>query len=420
MIPCTKYWLIIICLILSSNNIFAYDFEADGIRYNIVSKEDRTCEVTTTHELFSLYSGRIVIPEHASFEDNEFTIIGIEGSAFLGSDVTEVVVPETAKYIGRYAFKGCTSMTNVILPESLDSIGACAFIYCWKLKSVTLPRSLKTMEGCIFAECKTLQSVRLPNELTSLGYDFFCNCPELYDIDWPSTLTSIGENTFKGCTSLKELLLPSSLISIGKYAFKGCTGIEKVSYPNSLTSIHSNAFEGCIGIEELLLPSSLKTVESSAFSDCAKLKTISFYDTQFGNKAFSGCVSLRDITAISNIPPVSYYNNTFDDECYKNALLYVPKNTKLEYQSKYIWKNFQNIIEKDFGGVEDVTADGSGICVNVRDRQVEVSGADASEEIRVYDMSGIEIYRGTDRTIALPTKGVYIVKVAGRTFKVAL
>lgn len=76
--------------------------------------------------------------------------------------------------------------------------------------------------------------------------------------------------------------------------------------------------------------------------------------------------------------------------------------------------------EKDFGGVDDVTADEDGICVNVCDRQIEVSGADASEEIRVYDMNGMEMYRGTERTITLPTNGVYIVKVAGRTFKVAL
>lgn len=90
------------------------------------------------------------------------------------------------------------------------------------------------------------------------------------------------------------------------------------------------------------------------------------------------------------------------------------------YSKPACWRNFRHVEEKDFGGVDDVTADEDGICVNVRDGQVEVCGADTSEEVRVYDMSGMEIYCGTDHTIALPTNGVYIVKVADRTFKVAL
>ena len=413
-----KQLLTVACLAVLPIVAFAYDFESDGLRYNIVSKEDKTCEVTMTHEMFSLYSGRVAIPGHTSFENEEYTIIGIGTDAFLGSNVTEVVLPETVKYVGRTAFKGCTDLTNVMLPESLDSIGGCAFIYCWKLKSVILPNSLRVIGGGIFAECKTLQSVKLPKGLATLSEGLFDNCPELYDIDLPSSLISIGKYAFKDCIGLKDLLLPNSLLSIGEYAFKGCTSIEKISFPNSLTSILSNAFEGCIGIEEITLPKSLNSVESNAFSDCTKLKTLTFYDAQFGYKAFSGCISLKTINAMSEIPPV--VSDSFYDECYMNALLYVPKGTKQKYQSKYIWKNFRNIIERNFGGVDDVTADEDGICVNVRDRQVEVSGADASEDVKVYDMSGLEIYRGTDRTIALPTNGVYIVKVADRTFKVAL
>ncbi len=411
-----------ICFAALSIVCFAYDIEADGIRYNIVSSTDKTCEVAMTHELFSLYSGRVVVPGHISFEDNEFTIIGIGENAFLGSDITEVIIPKTAKYIGETAFKGCTSLTNVILPESLDSIGEGAFMYCWELETVELPKSLKTLGCDVFMECKKLQSVCLPNELTNLGYKTFYNCPELYNIVWSSALESIGESAFEGCTSLKELSLPHSLLSIDSYAFKGCIGIENLDLPTSLTSIGANAFEGCSGIEELSLPSSLKSVGWSAFSKCTRLKVLSFYDTQFDAKAFSGCEALKTINAMSKTPPIGYYNDTFDDNCYKTAFLYVPKNTKQEYQNKYfyIWKNFDNIIEKDFDSVDDITADDGDIRVAVHNGQIAVSGAYASEEVNVYNMSGMEIYRGTDRTIALPTKGIYVVKVAERNFKVAL
>jgi len=134
-------------------------------------------------------------------------------------------------------------------------------------------------------------------------------------------------------------------------------------------------------------------------------------------ESFEECTNIKTVNALSTLPPIGA-DNTFELITYRDAMLNVPKTAKDAYSKPACWRNFRHVEEKDFGGVDDVTADGSGICVNVRDGQVEVSGTDASEEIRVYDMSGIEIYRGTDRTIALPTKGVYIVKVAGRSFKV--
>lgn len=130
-------------------------------------------------------------------------------------------------------------------------------------------------------------------------------------------------------------------------------------------------------------------------------------------------LSQRALNVHSTQPPVGK-DDTFATWTYNDATLNVPKTAKDAYTRQTCWRNFRHVEEKDFGGVDDVTADDGGICVNVRDRQIEVSGADASEEIRVYDMSGMEIYRGTDRTITLSAKGVYIVKVAGRTFKVAL
>ncbi|HIU38549.1 MAG TPA: T9SS type A sorting domain-containing protein, partial [Candidatus Limisoma intestinavium] len=40
--------------------------------------------------------------------------------------------------------------------------------------------------------------------------------------------------------------------------------------------------------------------------------------------------------------------------------------------------------------------------------------------ITVYNINGQLVYSGTDTTISVPTKGIYIVRVKGQTFKVAL
>lgn len=159
----------------------------------------------------------------------------------------------------------------------------------------------------------------------------------------------------------------------------------------------------------------------SAFSGCTGITTVTIEssETLLEAYAFSECTSIKSVNVFSTLPPIGT-DDTFALITYRDATLNVPKTAKDAYTRQTCWRNFRHVEEKDFGGVDDVTADEGGICVNVRDGQVEVSGADASDEIRVYDMNGIEMYRGTDRTIALPTKGVYIVKVAGRTFKVAL
>lgn len=128
-------------------------------------------------------------------------------------------------------------------------------------------------------------------------------------------------------------------------------------------------------------------------------------------ETFVGCTNIKTVNTLSTLPPIGA-DNTFELITYRDATLNVPNTAKDAYSKPACWRNFRHVEEKDFGGVDDVTADEDGICVNVRDGHVELSGADASEEIRVYDMNGMEMYRGTDRTITLPTKGVYIVKVA--------
>ena len=168
------------------------------------------------------------------------------------------------------------------------------------------------------------------------------------------------------------------------------------------------------------IPQKVESVGESAFEDCTGLTTVTIDGSEvlLVAETFVGCTNIKTVNALNTLPPIGA-DNTFELITYRDATLNVPKTAKDAYSKPACWRNFRHVEEKDFGGVDDVTADEDGICVNVRDRQIEVSGADASEEVRVYDMAGMEIYRGTDRTIALPTKGVYIVKVAGRTFKVA-
>ena len=363
--------------------------------------------------------------------------------------LTAVTIPNSVTSIGEGAFRDCTGLTSVTLPNSVTSIGGYAFSGCFGLTSVTIPNSITSIDNGTFCRCTGLTSLTIPNSVTSIGERAFYDCSGLTSVTIPNSVTSIGTQAFSGCSgltsvtfnaknctflsragtlcsmfymcsNLTSLTIGDNVTAIPPCAFGDCSGLTSVTIPNAATSISNKAFAGCSGLISISIPQKVESVGESAFEDCTGLTTVTIDGSEvlLVAETFVGCTNIKTVNALNTLPPIGA-DNTFELITYRDATLNVPKTAKDAYSKPACWRNFRHVEEKDFGGVDDVTADEGDICVNVRDRQIEVSGADASEEVRVYDMAGMEIYRGTDRTIALPTKGVYIVKVAGRTFKVA-
>ena len=58
--------------------------------------------------------------------------------------------------------------------------------------------------------------------------------------------------------------------------------------------------------------------------------------------------------------------------------------------------------------------------ITIDGNQIIVQTAETDAQIEIYNLSGTCIYRGTDKVISISERGVYIVKVDGQTFKVAV
>ena len=112
--------LIIKLLMLSASvNLYAYDFEVDGIYYNIISSTEKTVEVTYENGGESNYSdcfGNVVIPDQVTYNSNTYSVIAI----------------------GDEAFEDCDEMTSVTIPSSVTTIGSSAFWDCIRLKTVNI------------------------------------------------------------------------------------------------------------------------------------------------------------------------------------------------------------------------------------------------------------------------------------------
>ena len=207
--------------------------------------------------------------------------------------VSEVVIPDCVKEIGKLAFSGCSSLKSIIIPDSVTSIGEGAFSFCETLTNITIPNSVTSISKDAFEWCKSFTSITIPDSVISIGIDAFYNCNSLTDITIPDSVISIGSGAFFGCTNLRRVIIPSSVTSINDETFFLCSNLTSVTIPDSVTSIGKSAFEGCNSLTSITIPDSVTSIGESAFNGCSSLTNIRIPDsvTDIGKGAFEGCDS---------------------------------------------------------------------------------------------------------------------------------
>lgn len=339
--------------------------------------------------------------------------------AELGANVTEIMP---------YMFAGCYvedvhgihGLSDVAIDGNIESIGEAAFEGCANLKRFDVQESVVSIGDNAFSDCTALTYFDIPAATVSIGASVFEGCEGLTSIRFESgsELSDIADRTFYGCTGLLSMSLPESVVGIGESAFYGCTGLLSMTLPENVTEIGGSAFYGCTGLLSMTLPESVATIGESAFYNCSALTDLHLPQTanSVGNRAFYGCLSLRTVRVDNPVPPAAYAN-TFSVDTYLNATLSVPSGSQEAYNMAECWYNFRNKEEFPFGSVGTIGDDALNVYFDGSELIVDGVGDDAVVE--VYNIAGQRVYSGTAKPVALG-KGLYIVRVVGSTFKVAL
>ena len=250
----------------------------------------------------------------------------IGASAFYGSGIQQIDLPETLLQINNSAFRGCTSLQSIVIPEAVTTLGTYVFRDCYALNSVKLPAGVSSIPSYTFYNCN-LQEVVIPDNVKKIdSYAFYSN-DYLTRVQFPEGLSTIGNEAFNGCWSLDSLQMPSTLTSLGSWSFSNCRSLHTVQLNEGLSEISGYAFENCNALEEIVLPSSLRT--------CTE-------------RPFSNCHNLKKIYARSVIPANTNNYCPLSSNDFNSAVLYVPTWSLQEYQLADGWRKFVTVEATDY------------------------------------------------------------------------
>jgi hypothetical protein len=152
-------------------------------------------DLTVTITGYTGPSGAVIIPPMI----NGLLVTSIGGSAFLGSGVTSVTIPNSVTSIGAGAFWNCGSLTSITIPNGVTFIADGTFYECVSLASVTIPNNVTTIGSHAFDGCTSLASVTIPSRVTTIGDSAFADCTNLAGVYFRGNTPSLGgTNVFSG------------------------------------------------------------------------------------------------------------------------------------------------------------------------------------------------------------------------------
>ena len=220
---------------------------------------------------------------------NNVTTIG--GYAFYGcSSLTSVTIPNSVTTIGGYAFYGCSSLTSVtinsdaivnktysnssnisdifgsqvteyIIGDDVKGIGKSAFASCSSLTSVTIGSGVMRIGEWGFYDCSSLTSVTIGNSVMSIGNWAFLGCSSLISVTIPNSVTSIETSAFSGCSSLTSITCEAeNPPTLGSYALNGVSTSTPVYVPCRCVEAYkaANGWKDFTNIQEPLAEYSIE------------------------------------------------------------------------------------------------------------------------------------------------------------------
>lgn len=392
-------------------------------------------------------------------------------------NLEEVVIPEGINTIGASAFFNCRNLYSVLLPESLTKIDVSAFEKCSSLHEINITQNVTNIERWAFRNCTSLESVFFQKNIKEINISAFSGCLELttFNVDImnryfcasegilfskdmstlvcypnkkgttytiPEYVSHIGDYAFSQC-DISTINITDNVESIGAYAFSYCNNLTKVDL-NCVLRIGSFAFCLCINLmdikmqyafdighsaffyckklDSVVLPNELSKVNSGILSGCSGMqrlfigKNVDSIDVN----AFSYCTSLKELHVSNPQPALIIKSNSIAGINLDSCTLFVPKGAKVRYQLANIWNGFKTIVEETPVAITENHFNDLPLVI-AANGTIKVLNKPLDCTVYIYSISGKLITKVSDDSeIKISGRGVYIVKVLNKNYKVII
>ena len=205
-----------------------------------------------------LYSGTFLL----AARDGTGTSVVRDGTtviarqAFANTSYSEVILPESIKHIGDYAFYQ-SDLKKIVIPKGTESIGISVFKECYLIKSMTLPFLGQYADGSGYT-----------NFASIFGYASYASHDEFVLSSLRNIVVTGGvieDNAFRNCKYVKSITVSGDVKSIGKNAFYDCTALKDLTIGKAVKKIDTNAVTGCVSLENIWYEGSKE--EAAVISD---------------------------------------------------------------------------------------------------------------------------------------------------------
>lgn len=255
-------------LLAGSAGIFGY------IRFNQTEfgYTEGTESGTVTITSYNGQDKDIVIPSRIKGKK----VTRIDGLAFEESDITSVEIGRNVTYIGKSAFRGCTSLKTVKLGASVKGIDDSCFNNCSSLEEIKFPKSLETIGINLFDGCTAMKKVEFESDESFVIKDdivFSADMKVLYfalpyaqlgNYVCPDSVEKLSEFPFGQNSTLTGFTFSDKITVVPKAMLMGCKNITELVIPDTVTKIESIVTVNS-GIKSITIPASVKIIDKSAF-----------------------------------------------------------------------------------------------------------------------------------------------------------
>ena len=338
-----------------SDNSFHGEYNQEDLFKNGISLPD-TLKYIGKYAFDTTNCTTIVLP--SSVEE-------IDNYAFCDNrNLEQVVINSGIKKMGIMLFEGCYNLKKVTIQGTLESLGEETFLNCWSLEEIQLPSSLKELGKRAFYRCGSLKEITIPEGVKTIPEQTFMRCTGLEKVTLPSSLETIEKEAFVNCNHMTTCALPSSLTSIGEGAFSYCSSLKSVTVPESVTTLGKNAFKDCYDLQNIQLPSAMQEFPEGLLSGCASLQSFTFPEhiKSIGKKSLEGCNSLKKIVIPSEVTSLE----TFDQDC--SQLKKIVNQSKVAYSLKS-----SKLVKTWYQGKKKVTKVAAGKTVTSKNKSFKIT-----------------------------------------------